>query len=417
MSLNKRIDPKNMSNNELDNYLLKNSTFFKTDNIDKNNIKKNISNPIRTNTNSLEITNSQNSNYLNNINNTNNNINEINNNINPYDTIKKLEIKNNELTFDIQRLIYLTDQNKGELLNTIKNMKLEKNELINKIHSLTSKLIEKDDIIEKINIEKNEIINQNLILKNKYENEIKNLNCEMNNYKLKLNYITMEYQNVLENFHKLKQEVIFEQKKDLKKYILEENKSDSINLLNINNNTNNNNNINQIENSFILNNIKNKEFNISKNINKNNLSKSTKKSNILNNSKYSSNSFDKSKTPKSKNNIKNKRFLHKNKKINSNNLTQSSLKSNNSHKINSEPNNIFFNEEILNLEKKLAQLNISYQTYLKEIQNFPNQNFKENKELKITLNFLENSIKETNDKLEKLKEKQQMLIIHSKSNK
>ena len=415
MSLNKRIDPKNMSNNELDNYLLKNSTFFKTENKDKNNIKKNITNPIRTNTNSLEITNSQNSNnFLNNINtNNNNNNNEINyDSNNPYETIKKLENKNNELTFDIQRLIYLTDQNKGELLNTIKKMKLEKNDLINKIHTLTSKLIEKDNIIEKINIEKNEIINNNLILKNKYENEIKTLNCEMNNYKLKLNYITLEYQNILENFHKLKQEVIFEQKKDLKKFILEENKSDSLNLLNINNNTNNN--YNQIDNSFTLNNIKNKEF--TKNVNKNNLSKSSKKNNILNNSKYSSNSFDKSKTPKIKNNLKNKRFLHK-KKLNSNNLTQSSLKSNNSHKINSEPNNNFFNDEILNLEKKLAQLNISYQTYLKEIQNFPNQNYKENKELKTTLNFLENSIKETNEKLEKLKEKQQILIIHSKSNK
>ena len=162
-----------------------------------------------------------------------------------------------------------------------------------------------------------EFINEKNIIKKKYENEIIELNCQLNDHKTRLNAINFEYQNLLQNYHKLKEEVILEQKsfskiqnnnnkeeqkqstieevRNLKEYLVKyDNSINEIkNKLSIigNNATNSKNNENHFTNSSLLNKrkksnyislTKNKGFNSkSKTPNRQN-EKNTKKKNSIN---------------------------------------------------------------------------------------------------------------------------------------
>ena len=141
-------------------------------------------------------------------------------------------------------------------------------------------------------------------MKEKYDNEIKELNCQLNNYKAKLNYLNLEYQNLLENFHKFKQESIIQENKRINKYLInsnEERKLSSIdesvkinNILN-KNNININNNINKPEKEIFEKKIKNEKNKLNKNEGKKNLSQSKNNTSKL---------LKRSKTFNQKNNVK-----------------------------------------------------------------------------------------------------------------
>ena len=73
-------------------------------------------------------------------------------------------------------------------------------------------------------------------------------------------------------------------------------------------------------------------------------------------------------------------------------------------------------EEIFNLEKKLNELNISYQNFLQNLKQIPDNNFKESENLKNTLKYLQETIEDKNKKLKELKFKQQKFLIQSKVN-
>jgi hypothetical protein len=80
---------------------------------------------------------------------------------------------------------------------------------------------------------------------------------------------------------------------------------------------------------------------------------------------------------------------------------------------NSKNINQFIEEEIFSLERKLAELNISYQSFLQKLKQIPNSNYKESNELKETLKYLQETIDDKNKKLNELKLKQQQFLIQS----
>lgn len=174
----------------------------------------------------------------------------------------------------MKKLFYLTDQNKNELEMKIKELIEENFNLKQEIHELKNKLILQTNILTNTEVCKHEIINEKQIMKEKYDNEIKELNCQLNNYKAKLNYLNLEYQNLLENFHKFKQESIIQENKRINKYLINSNEErklssidDSINLNTISNknNININNNIIKPEKEIFEKKIKNEKNKLNKN--------------------------------------------------------------------------------------------------------------------------------------------------------
>ena len=425
MSNFKRKNVKQMSIKELDDYIKKNS---KTNiNIDKNksynqNDEKNI------------FSNILNYNYLDS---QNNQIPEKDINYKKEEEIQLLLKENRELKFDMKQLFFLTDQNKNKLEIKIKELSDENFKLKQEINELKNKLIIQGNIITNTEVDKHEIINEKKIMKDRYDNEIKELNCQLNNYKSKLNYLNFEYNNLLENFHKLKQDSIFyeyRRKNPYENKISEEKQQYLIdNTKNIidNNNTNNINNeyINKTNSDEGPNKItKNESYNISK------YSKSNKS---LNNSskklKRSKTSFQKNNIKKSNLNLKNKNYnnklKNKKKSVNKNSpkeknnllISDSNLSSKryliSYNNLDSNKTLKIIDEEIINIEKKINELNISYQQFLQNLKQIPDNNFKESENLKNTLKYLQETIEDKNKKLKELKFKQQKFLIQSSSNK
>ena len=194
MSNFNRKDIKKMSIKELEDYIQKNSLNVQhNSNINLNNEKNDNNNKNNENI----LTNFLNYNYLD-----NKNIQLPNKDDNKDEEIYKLLKENRELKIDMKKLFYLTDQNKNELEMKIKELIEENFNLKQEIHELKNKLILQTNILTNTEVCKHEIINEKQIMKEKYDNEIKELNCQLNNYKAKLNYLNLEYQNLLENFHK-----------------------------------------------------------------------------------------------------------------------------------------------------------------------------------------------------------------------
>ena len=267
-------------------------------------------------------------------------------------------------------------------------------------------------------------------MKDKYDNEIRELNSQLNNYKSRLNHLNFEYQNLLENFHKLKQEIIFQNSKIKSSFLNKEERKESLEneYINYNRLSNNNNNIINNKNINQQNNI-NEEKNINKNENNN-----SNHSQILKKNKYSklkrSKTFnEKNKINKSNSNIKNKlknkinNTIKPKKKIirkNISNIDKNLLIDlNNPLKrrfiTNEEQKNSiqYIEEEIFSLERKVAELNVSYQSFLQKLKELPNNNFKESNDLKNTLKYLQDTIEDKNKKLKELKVKQQQFLIQS----
>ena len=431
MSNFNRKDVQKMSIKELEDYIQRNSLNVQNNSNTNQNNKKNDNN----NQNDENILfNFLNYNYLDN---KNNQLPDKDLFDNKEEAIYKLLKENSELKFDIKKVLFFTERNENDLVMKIKELSEENINLKQEIHELKNKLILQTNILTNTEVDKHQIINEKQIMKEKYDNEIKELNCQLNNYKAKLNYLNLEYQNLLENFHKFKQESIIHENRRRNPYLTnsyEEKKQSSIDeSVNINNilnknNININNNINKPEKELFEKKISNEKDKIIKIEGKHNLSQSKS-----NNSKL----LKRSKTFNQKNNVKRpnsnikKKNFNTNKGIkktskkniansNKNNYLLTSDLNNNSNRFvtsyndsNSKNINQFIEEEIFSLERKLAELNISYQSFLQKLKQIPNSNYKESNELKETLKYLQETIDDKNKKLNELKLKQQQFLIQS----
>ncbi len=431
MSNFNRKDVQKMSIKELEDYIQRNSLNVQNNSNTNQNNRKNENN----NKNDENILfNFLNYNYLDN---KNNQLPDKDLFDNKEEAIYKLLKENSELKFDIKKVLFFTERNENDLVMKIKELSEENINLKQEIHELKNKLILQTNILTNTEVDKHQIINEKQIMKEKYDNEIKELNCQLNNYKAKLNYLNLEYQNLLENFHKFKQESIIHENRRRNPYLTnsyEEKKQSSIDeSVNINkilnkNNININNNINKPEKELFEKKISNEKDKIIKIEGKHNLSQSKS-----NNSKL----LKRSKTFNQKNNVKRpnsnikKKNFNTNKGIkksskkniansNKNNYLLTSDLNNNSNRFvtsynnsNSKNINQFIEEEIFSLERKLAELNISYQSFLQKLKQIPNSNYKESNELKETLKYLQETIDDKNKKLNELKLKQQQFLIQS----
>ena len=430
MSNFNRKDVQKMSIKELEDYIQRNSLNVQNNSNTNQNNRKNENN----NKNDENILfNFLNYNYLDN---KNNQLPDKDLFDNKEEAIYKLLKENSELKFDIKKVLFFTERNENDLVMKIKELSEENINLKQEIHELKNKLILQTNILTNTEVDKHQIINEKQIMKEKYDNEIKELNCQLNNYKAKLNYLNLEYQNLLENFHKFKQESIIHENRRRNPYLTnsyEEKKQSSIDESDINkilnkNNININNNINKPEKELFEKKISNEKDKIIKIEGKHNLSQSKS-----NNSKL----LKRSKTFNQKNNVKRpnsnikKKNFNTNKGIkksskkniansNKNNYLLTSDLNNNSNRFvtsynnsNSKNINQFIEEEIFSLERKLAELNISYQSFLQKLKQIPNSNYKESNELKETLKYLQETIDDKNKKLNELKLKQQQFLIQS----
>ena len=332
--------------------------------------------------------------------------------------IQKLLNENQELKNDLNQLFFFTDQNKTQLEFKIKELLDENFNLKQQINELKSKILLQQNILSNSEIDKNEIINEKKIMQDKYENEISELNTQLNNYKLKISSLNIEYQNLLENFHKLKQDLIFQNISQKNNLIEKENKQSTIEevrnlkecLLT------NNSNIQEIKKR--LNNIEQITIpELSKS------TKSSKKSNSIINNKSNINYNNYNSKPLNKtlsrNNFKTKQNeIKKNSSLKKKTKKHSISPKNNINKsfnfsINYETKDSsqLLDEEIFSLERKVADLNVSYQNFLKKLKQV--NNFKEKQNLKKNLQFLYDTITTNNNKLKELKKKQQLFLINS----
>ena len=428
MSNFNRKDVKKMSKKELEDYIQRNSlNVYNHSNINLNN---------RTNDNNNKNDENKLSNLLN-----YNYLDSKNNQLPDKDLfdckeeeIYKLLKENRELKFDMKQSLYFSEKNINELKMKIKELSEENFNLKQEIYELKNKLILQTNILSNTEVDKHEIINEKQIMKEKYDNDIKELNCQLNNYKTKLNYLNLEYQNLLENFHKFKQESIIQEKRKRNPYLMNSNEEkkqssihESVKINNILNKNDFNNNINRPEKEIFEKKLTNEKSNINKIEDKQNLSQLksnnskllkrcktfNKKNNIKSsNSKVKKQNFNiiKEKNKGTKKNISNSNknnLLISDLNYNSNTFVTSCNNSNSKNTIQ------FIEEEIFSLERKIAELNVSYQSFLQKLKVIPNSNFKESNELKETLKYLQETIDDKNKKLNELKIKQQQFLIQS----
>ena len=214
MSNFNRKDVQKMSIKELEDYIQRNSLNVQNNSNTNQNNRKNENN----NKNDENILfNFLNYNYLDN---KNNQLPDKDLFDNKEEAIYKLLKENSELKFDIKKVLFFTERNENDLVMKIKELSEENINLKQEIHELKNKLILQTNILTNTEVDKHQIINEKQIMKEKYDNEIKELNCQLNNYKAKLNYLNLEYQNLLENFHKFKQESIIQENKRINKYLI-----------------------------------------------------------------------------------------------------------------------------------------------------------------------------------------------------
>ena len=248
MSNFNRKDVKKMSKKELEDYIQRNSlNVYNHSNINLNNRTNDNNNKNDEN----KLSNLLNYNYLDN---KNNQLPDKDLFDCKEEEIYKLLKENRELKFDMKQSLYFSEKNINELKMKIKELSEENFNLKQEIHELKNKLILQTNILSNTEVDKHEIINEKQIMKEKYDNDIKELNCQLNNYKTKLNYLNLEYQNLLENFHKFKQESIIQEKRKRNPYLMNSNEEkkqssihESVKINNILNKNNFNNNINRPE--------------------------------------------------------------------------------------------------------------------------------------------------------------------------
>ena len=427
MTSKQRKDPKQMSVKELEEYISKNksssspskSHLSSKENEVPQKVNTSISNS-KQNISELSSCPGLNYNYLGGVETPKR---EINYDQEPEKIIMQLQRENTELRSDIKNLFYYTDQNKNELQDTIAKISDENYKIKKENFELKNKILLQENIIKNLEADKNELASAKNIIKTKYDNEIIELNCQLNEYKTKLNALNFEYQTLLQNYHTLKEEVLLEQSKqpirvpkdeEQKQSTIEEVRSLKDYIVKYDNSMNEiKNKLSLLESSKYNNNIHstpimNRPMSI---VNSSIIDKKKKPVIALSKSKL------KSKTPTRKVGKSSKSRIRPN-----NNLTSSStsslvkMNSNTSYsdKTNQSYSTLqYIEDEIVSLERKIADLYVSYQSFLNKLQNLPNNNFKQSQELRQTLKYLENTIQDKNEKLQKLKEKQQKFLIKS----
>ena len=133
----------------------------------------------------------------------------------PEEIICDLKSENRELRNDMKKLYFLTQENKKNLIEHIQILKDENYRLKNEKKELEYRLLINEGKNNELKADNEKIITENKIIQQKYLNEIKELNCQLNNYKIKLNNLTLNYDQLLNDFHYSKKEKIFQMSEPL----------------------------------------------------------------------------------------------------------------------------------------------------------------------------------------------------------
>ena len=410
MSNFQRKDVRQMSIKELEDYIQKYSINIQSskNNLNKDNYESNRKNEYNSNFISYNYIDS-NGNFL-----------ERETKEYKFEEIYNLIKENIEIKSDLKQLFYLTDQNKIELEKTIKELSEENLNLKNKLNELNERIIFQQNIISSSEENKIKIEKEKYMIKEKYENDISELKNQLNIYQTQLNDLNLNYQNLLNDYNKLQESIYYKDFSKIKNIFEEENKESTIEEVRnlkeyLLTNTNN---IQEIKDKLNEMDQKNNHIELNKS------SRSFKRSNTLNSNKSLRTSYSNSKVKNNNiNNSNNKSCKRMIKKNLTNNKPKNLLitYSNANNSPNKFKNNInhteinsalqFIEEEIFSLERKIAELSISYHSFL---QKFNNDN--DSLELKQTLKFLQDSINIKNKKLQELKIKQQQYLFQSTMN-
>jgi hypothetical protein len=170
----------------------------RSDNIKNNNYDPNDSNVLNYNYLETERINLEEDDIYNNIDN-NKSLEEI---------INKLKEENKELKNDMKKLYFLTQENKNSLLEHIQILKEENFKLKNEKKNLEYKLLISESKNSELIVDKEKEENENKIIQQRYLNEIKELNCQLNNYKIKLNNLKFNYEQLLNDFQYVQKDKI-----------------------------------------------------------------------------------------------------------------------------------------------------------------------------------------------------------------
>ena len=170
----------------------------RSDNIKNNNYDPNDSNVLNYNYLETERINLEEDDIYNNIDN-NKSLEEI---------INKLKEENKELKNDMKKLYFLTQENKNNLLEHIQILKEENFKLKNEKKNLEYKLLISESKNSELIVDKEKEENENKIIQQRYLNEIKELNCQLNNYKIKLNNLKFNYEQLLNDFQYVQKDKI-----------------------------------------------------------------------------------------------------------------------------------------------------------------------------------------------------------------
>ena len=186
----------NINNSERKNEFFNNTK--RSDNMKKNNFDPNDSNVLNYNYLETERINVE----------EDDNYNIIDNNKSLEEIIHKLKEENKELKDDMKKLYFLTQENKNNLLEHIQMLKEENFKLKNDKKNLEYKLLITESKNSELLADKEKEENENKIIQQRYLNEIKELNCQLNNYKIKLNNLKFNYEQLLNDFQYVQKDKI-----------------------------------------------------------------------------------------------------------------------------------------------------------------------------------------------------------------
>ena len=120
------------------------------------------------------------------------------------ETINDLKNENTELRNDMKKLYFLTQENKNNLIEHIKMLKNENFILKKEKNDLEYCLLSKERKINELTADNEKLVNDNKKNELKYLDEIKELNCQLNNYKLQLNKLKLDYDQLSNDFNYFK---------------------------------------------------------------------------------------------------------------------------------------------------------------------------------------------------------------------
>ena len=122
--------------------------------------------------------------------------------------IDELRKENKELKNDMKKLYFLTQENKNNLLEHIQMLKEENYKLKNDKKGLEYKLLLSEKQNAELLVDKDKEVNENKVIQQRYLNEIKELNCQLNNYKIKLNSLSLNYDQLVNDLHYINKDKI-----------------------------------------------------------------------------------------------------------------------------------------------------------------------------------------------------------------